>query len=115
MNRRGNCYDNAPTEGFQGTLKNGLMHHRRYAIHVSRPRSRSLSISTCFTIASRVRPGWASSDRPHCLTWRAFVRTRLSKTICRIQPSAFDRNCREVILWSRTHRVNKFCLSRIKR
>jgi transposase InsO family protein len=59
MSRRANCYDNAPTEGFQRTLKNGLMHYRRYATHVSRPGSRSLSISTCFTIASRVRPGSA--------------------------------------------------------
>jgi putative transposase len=28
--RRGNCYDNAPMERFWGTLKNELVHHRRY-------------------------------------------------------------------------------------
>ena len=28
--RRGNCYDNAPMESFWGTLKNELVHHRRY-------------------------------------------------------------------------------------
>jgi len=31
MSRRGNCDDNAPIESFQGTLKNELMHQRRYA------------------------------------------------------------------------------------
>jgi putative transposase len=31
MSRRGNCFDNAPMESFWGTLKNELVHHRRYA------------------------------------------------------------------------------------
>ncbi len=31
MSRRGNCYDNAPMESFWGSLKNELVHHRRYA------------------------------------------------------------------------------------
>ena len=26
----GNCYDNAPMESFRGTIKNELIHHRRY-------------------------------------------------------------------------------------
>jgi putative transposase len=30
MSRRGNCYNNAPMESFWGTLKNELVHHRRY-------------------------------------------------------------------------------------
>ena len=30
MSRRGNCYDNAPMESFWETLKNELVHHRRY-------------------------------------------------------------------------------------
>ncbi|QPD03624.1 MAG: hypothetical protein Nkreftii_001398 [Candidatus Nitrospira kreftii] len=30
MSRKGNCYDNAPMESFWGTLKNELVHHRRY-------------------------------------------------------------------------------------
>ena len=30
MSRRGNCYDNASMESFWGTLKNELVHHRRY-------------------------------------------------------------------------------------
>ena len=30
MSRRGNCYDNAPMESFWGTLKQELVHHRRY-------------------------------------------------------------------------------------
>lgn len=31
MSRKGNCYDNAPMESFWGTLKNEMIHHRRYA------------------------------------------------------------------------------------
>jgi putative transposase len=31
MSRKGNCYDNAPIESFWGTLKNELIHHRRYS------------------------------------------------------------------------------------
>ena len=30
MSRKGNCYGNAPMESFWGTLKNELVHHRRY-------------------------------------------------------------------------------------
>lgn len=31
MSRRGNCYDNAPTESFWGCLKQELVHRRRFA------------------------------------------------------------------------------------
>ena len=31
MSGTGNCYDNAPMESFWGTLKQELVHHRRYA------------------------------------------------------------------------------------
>jgi len=31
MSRKGNCYDNAPMESFWGSLKNELVHHKRYA------------------------------------------------------------------------------------
>ena len=30
MSRKGNCYDNAPMENFWGTLKQELVHHRKY-------------------------------------------------------------------------------------
>ena len=30
MSAKGNCYDNAPMESFWGTLKQELVHHRRY-------------------------------------------------------------------------------------
>jgi len=30
MSRRGNCWDNAPMESFWGTMKNELVHHKRY-------------------------------------------------------------------------------------
>ena len=31
MSRKGNGYDNAPMESFWGSLKNELVHHRRFA------------------------------------------------------------------------------------
>ena len=31
MSRKGHCYDNAPMESFWGTLKQELVHHRRYS------------------------------------------------------------------------------------
>ncbi len=30
MSRKGNCFDNAPMESFWGSLKQELVHHRRY-------------------------------------------------------------------------------------
>jgi putative transposase len=30
MSRKGDCYDNAPMESFWGSLKNELVHHRRF-------------------------------------------------------------------------------------
>jgi transposase InsO family protein len=38
MSRRGICFDNAPIESFWGTLKNELIHHRRYTTHEQAPR-----------------------------------------------------------------------------
>jgi putative transposase len=35
MSRRGNCYDNAVTESFFGTLKTELVHHENYATQES--------------------------------------------------------------------------------
>jgi transposase InsO family protein len=34
MSRRGNCYDNALMESFWGSLKNELVHHRRYSSRI---------------------------------------------------------------------------------
>lgn len=39
MSRPGNCYDNAVTESFFGTLKTELAHHERYATHEQARRS----------------------------------------------------------------------------
>jgi len=30
MSRKGNCWDNAPMESFFGSLKQEMVHHRRY-------------------------------------------------------------------------------------
>ena len=55
MSGRGNCYDNAPMEGFWGCLKNELVHHQRYAT-----RGQALlifgNISRCFTIGNDATP-----------------------------------------------------------
>lgn len=47
MSRKGNCYDNAPMESFWGTLKQELVHHRKYrtrqeAIFDIRPQKKTL-------------------------------------------------------------------------
>jgi putative transposase len=34
MSRRGNCFDNAPAESFWGSLKQELVHHRRFRTRV---------------------------------------------------------------------------------
>jgi transposase InsO family protein len=41
MSRKGNCYDNAPIESFFGTLKTGLVHHRRYQTRAEAERETS--------------------------------------------------------------------------
>jgi putative transposase len=33
LSRKGNCYDNAPVESFFSSLKNELIHHRRFGHH----------------------------------------------------------------------------------
>lgn len=47
MSRRGNCYDNAPVESFWGTLKNELVHHRRYQTRLEAARE-SMEYSDLF-------------------------------------------------------------------
>jgi len=39
MSRGGNCYDNAVTESFFGSLKTELVHHANYATHEQARRS----------------------------------------------------------------------------
>ena len=56
MSRKGNCYDNAPMESFWGTLKQELVHHRRY-----RTRQEAISDITeyieIFYNRQRLQPG----------------------------------------------------------
>ena len=56
MCRKGNCYDNAPMESFWGTLKQELVHHRRY-----RTRQEAISDITeyieIFYNRQRLQPG----------------------------------------------------------
>jgi len=56
MSRKGNCYDNAPIESFWGTLKQELVHHRRY-----RTRQEAISDITeyieIFYNRQRLQPG----------------------------------------------------------
>ena len=62
MSRRGNCYDNVPMESFWGTLKNELVHHRRYATQEqARKRSQS-TLSSSITVSGGT-PDWEISRR----------------------------------------------------
>jgi len=58
MSRKGNCYDNAPMESFWGTLKNELVHHRRYATREEARRDITEYIEI-FITGSGVRDGLA--------------------------------------------------------
>lgn len=62
MSRRGNCYDNAPVESFWGTLKNELVHHRRYETHLEAVREISEYIDLV------LQPGAAASPPRLCVT-----------------------------------------------
>jgi hypothetical protein len=61
MSRRGNCYDNAPVESFWGTLKNELVHHRRYKTRTDRHSS-----------------GSSNKEPPELRTWRPLLMIYLS-------------------------------------
>jgi len=49
MSRKGNCYDNAPMKRFWGTLKNELVHHRRYETREQARREITEDIELCYT------------------------------------------------------------------
>lgn len=48
MSRKGNGYANAPMESFWGTLKNKLVHHRRYETREPAHREISEDIELCY-------------------------------------------------------------------
>jgi len=60
MSRKGDCYDNAPMESFWGTLKNELVHHRRYGTK-KRPSGRLVSTSRSSITGRGGRQDWAIS------------------------------------------------------
>lgn len=64
MSRRGNCDDNAPMESVWGTLKNELVHHRRYTTR-EQARRRLRSTSRCSTTASDGIPSWGIARLRH--------------------------------------------------
>jgi len=56
MSRKGNCYDNAPMESFWGTLKQELVHHRRYRTRLEAIRDITEYIEI-FYKRQRLQPG----------------------------------------------------------
>ena len=62
MSRKGNCYDNAPMESFWGTLKNELVHHRRYKTR-EEASGRSPNTSRSSTIGNGGKHGWVIYPR----------------------------------------------------
>ncbi|GAI01440.1 unnamed protein product [marine sediment metagenome] len=56
MSRKGNCYDNAPMESFWGTLKQELVHHRRYRTRVEATRDITEYIEIFYN-RQRLQPG----------------------------------------------------------
>ncbi len=57
MSAKGNCYDNALMESFWGTLKNELVHHRRY-LTVQQAIREIREYIEIFTTGSGYRHGW---------------------------------------------------------
>jgi putative transposase len=56
MSRKGNCYDNAPMESFWGTLKQELIHHRRYRTRLEAIRDITEYIEIFYN-RQRLQPG----------------------------------------------------------
>jgi putative transposase len=56
MSRKGNCYDNTPMESFWGTLKQELVHHRRYRTRLEAIRDITEYIEI-FYKRQRLQPG----------------------------------------------------------
>jgi len=56
MSRKGNCYDNAPMESFWGTLKQELVHHRRYRTRLEAIRDITEYIEIFYN-RQRLQPG----------------------------------------------------------
>jgi transposase InsO family protein len=61
MSKKGNCYDNAPMESFRGTMKNELIHHRRYRTRGEARRDITEYIEVFYNRQRRKRrPGYLS-------------------------------------------------------
>jgi len=56
MSRKGNCFDNAPMESFWGTLKQELVHHRRYRTRLEAIRDITEYIEIFYN-RQRLQPG----------------------------------------------------------
>jgi transposase len=77
MSRRGNCYDNAAIESFWSSLKNELVHRRRFA-------TRADALTAIFDFIE----SFCNRYRSHSLTWlskpvRLRILPQLTKTITR--------------------------------
>lgn len=75
MSRKGNWYDNAPMESFWGTLKNELVHHRRYATREQARREITESIEVFY---NRQRRHSRLGNRSPVTFARQWARQRLA-------------------------------------
>ncbi len=63
MSRKGNCYDNAAMEAFWSSLKNELVHRRRFATRADARTARSSTTSSPSTTAPAATPRSAIKAR----------------------------------------------------
>jgi transposase InsO family protein len=69
MSRKGNCFDNAPMESFWGSLKNELVHHRRFACRAEAQAAITEYIEIFY---NRQRRHCKRSVRPHMKVGKAW-------------------------------------------
>jgi transposase InsO family protein len=80
MSRKGNCYDNAPMESFWGTLKNELVHHRRYETREQARREISEYIELFYNRQRRHSRLGNRSPAAFALQWAVSSRRREAAT-----------------------------------
>ena len=80
MSRKGNCWDNAPMESYWGSLKNELVHHRRFATRADAKREITEYIEIFYNrIRKQARLGYLSPA--------AFMQKHYEKTGSRLNVS----------------------------
>ena len=79
MSRKGNCWDNAPTESFFNSLKNERVHGQALSHARARPELTCSSTSKCFSIGVAVTPRLVSNRRCSSCRTGSRLRTRRNR------------------------------------